>query len=292
MDRSREGRVGFPPGHCRRLRPAAERSPQASIYNRLANLEWDTPVGEAESCGGDSMMRVDAFRSAGGFDPSVAAGEEPELCQRLRRAGWKVLRLDAEMTLHDSAMLHFSQWWRRAVRSGYGSADVAGRFGDRGLFAKQVRSASPVGPRLAHCRIDGGYQCRTDRRHKMGPARSRGACTGAAGADASHCATSAVRTRSGPDAAALGILTMLGKWAGLWGEIRYHRDRRLGRNTRLIDYKSAGKRAGKMKDPDWQADLDRLPPRPMLREQSAWAVGLSLWSSQRPPVGGHSQEDW
>jgi serine O-acetyltransferase len=27
-----------------------------------------------------------------------------------------------------------------------------------------------------------------------------------------------------------------------------------------------------MKDPDWQADLDRLPRRPMLKEQSAWAL--------------------
>ena len=27
-----------------------------------------------------------------------------------------------------------------------------------------------------------------------------------------------------------------------------------------------------MRDPDWQADLQRYPPRPFLREQSAWAV--------------------
>jgi len=27
-----------------------------------------------------------------------------------------------------------------------------------------------------------------------------------------------------------------------------------------------------MKDPDWQADLERLPRRPMLKEQSAWAI--------------------
>jgi GT2 family glycosyltransferase len=105
-----------------------ERFPQASIYNRLADREWDTPIGEAASCGGDSLMRVDAFRAVNGFDASVAAGEEPELCQRLRNRGWKVFRIDAEMTFHDSAMLHFAQWWRRAVRSGYGSMDVAKRW--------------------------------------------------------------------------------------------------------------------------------------------------------------------
>src|SRR2546428_105430 len=59
-----------------------ERFPEASIYNRLADLEWDTPVGEAESCGGDAMMRVGAFRAAGGVDPDVAAAEEPGLCPR------------------------------------------------------------------------------------------------------------------------------------------------------------------------------------------------------------------
>src|SRR5579864_8939667 len=70
-----------------------ERFPDASIYNRLADLEWDTPVGEVKSCGGDAMMRLDAFHAAGGFDATVVAGEEPELCQRLRARGWKVLRI-------------------------------------------------------------------------------------------------------------------------------------------------------------------------------------------------------
>jgi hypothetical protein len=32
-----------------------------------------------------------------------SAGEEPELCVRLRRRGWRILRLDAEMTRHDAA---------------------------------------------------------------------------------------------------------------------------------------------------------------------------------------------
>src|SRR5579884_773679 len=118
-----------------------ERFPEKSIYNRLADLEWDTPVGEAKSCGGDALVRAGAFRSVNGFDPSVVAGEEPEFCQRLRAKGWKIVRIDAEMTLHDSAMLHFGQWWRRAVRSGYGAADVATRFGSGGLFKPQIRSA-------------------------------------------------------------------------------------------------------------------------------------------------------
>lgn len=106
-----------------------ERFPDASIYNRLCDIEWDTPVGEAEACGGDSMMRAAAFRAAGGFDPAVVAGEEPELCVRLRRAGWKVLRVGAEMTLHDAAMTRFGQWWKRAVRTGHAYEQGAARHG-------------------------------------------------------------------------------------------------------------------------------------------------------------------
>jgi GT2 family glycosyltransferase len=97
----------------------SERFPERSIYNRLIDMEWDTPVGEARACGGDALMAVDAVRSVGGFDSTMIAGEEPELCVRLRRKGYRILRIDAEMTLHDAAMTRFSQWWRRSIRTGY-----------------------------------------------------------------------------------------------------------------------------------------------------------------------------
>ena len=70
-------------------------------------------------------MRVKAFEAVGGFRSWVIAGEEPELCVRLREAGWKIWRLDAEMTQHDAAVTRLSQWWLRAVRSGYGFAEVS-----------------------------------------------------------------------------------------------------------------------------------------------------------------------
>jgi GT2 family glycosyltransferase len=81
-------------------------------------------VGETAACGGDSLMRVAAYRQVGGFDAGVVAGEEPELCRRIRSAGWRVWRLDAPMTIHDAAMLRLGQWWRRAVRGGFGYAQV------------------------------------------------------------------------------------------------------------------------------------------------------------------------
>lgn len=101
-----------------------ERFPTATLYNRLADVEWNTPIGDAEACGGDSLVRVKAYLAVGGFDPSLIAGEEPELCLRLRAAGWQIHRLDTEMTLHDAAMTRLSQWWNRAVRSGFGYAQA------------------------------------------------------------------------------------------------------------------------------------------------------------------------
>lgn len=99
-----------------------ERHPEASFYNRLADYEWTTAVGETEACGGDAMMRATAYRAVGGFDATMIAGEEPELCGRLRAAGWRIMRLDAPMTIHDAATYRFGQWWRRGVRSGFGYA--------------------------------------------------------------------------------------------------------------------------------------------------------------------------
>ncbi len=103
--------------------------PNFSVYNRLCDQEWDTPVGQARSCGGDAMMRLSALKKVGGYRETMIAGEEPELCVRLRTAGWEVWRLDAEMTLHDAAMSRFSQWWKRAVRSGHAFAEGAALHG-------------------------------------------------------------------------------------------------------------------------------------------------------------------
>jgi GT2 family glycosyltransferase len=106
-----------------------ERFPQQSIYNRLCDMEWDVPPGETKSCGGIALFRVRAFKEAGGFNPRVVAGEEPELCVRLRRRGWTIQRVADDMATHDAAMTRFSQWWKRAVRAGHAYAEGAALHG-------------------------------------------------------------------------------------------------------------------------------------------------------------------
>ena len=108
-----------------------ERYPQQTIYNMLCDIEWDTPIGEARACGGDALMRIDAFEAVNGFRADLIAGEEPELCVRLRAAGWRIWRLNREMTLHDAAMTRFGQWWIRNLRGGYAFAQGADLHGAR-----------------------------------------------------------------------------------------------------------------------------------------------------------------
>ncbi len=100
-----------------------EKHPEASVYNRLCDDEWNTPIGEAQACGGIAMMRLEPVLRAAGFKDDLIAGEEPELCLRLRRSGWKIWRIDAEMALHDAAMTRFDQWWQRSKRGGYAFAE-------------------------------------------------------------------------------------------------------------------------------------------------------------------------
>ncbi|MCX7566459.1 glycosyltransferase [Sulfitobacter sp. F26169L] len=106
-----------------------EMHPDASVYNRLIDDEWDTPVGETKACGGDALMRVQAVKSVGGYRDDLIAGEEPELCIRLRQAGWRIWRLDAEMTGHDAQITQFGQWWKRTKRAGHAFAEGAALHG-------------------------------------------------------------------------------------------------------------------------------------------------------------------
>lgn len=134
-----------------------ERHPGASVYNRLIDHEWNTPVGPALACGGDALIRTCALQQIGGFNPALIAGEEPEMCLRLREAGWTILRLDAEMTLHDAAITRFGQWWKRTRRGGYAFAEGAalhGRSPQRHWVRQTQRAllwgfALPVGILLA-----------------------------------------------------------------------------------------------------------------------------------------------
>jgi GT2 family glycosyltransferase len=226
-----------------------ERHPERSSYNRLADLEWDTPVGEAKYCGGDAMIRVEAFEQVGGFDPTLIAGEEPDLCVRLRARGWKIARVDAEMTLHDMAMTRFGQWWRRSVRAGYAYAEGVARHGSGperhwvreargiavwGLVLPLVAVALAWPTRGASLLIALAYPVQFLRlsrrfgRGRFGPAAAR-------------------------DARLYAMACVVGKVPLAIGLTRYWAGRLLGRRARLIEYKGdppgRSTRSGSAADP-------------------------------------------
>jgi GT2 family glycosyltransferase len=226
-----DARLGVVCGHVR------ERHPERSFYNRMCDIEWQGPVGEIASPGGNFMGRVAALRAVDGFRADLIAGEEPELCLRLRRRGWRIARVDAEMAIHDAAMTRFSQWWRRSVRAGYAFAEGAALHGDgpeRHWVAESRRIVAwgLVLPALAVGALapTGGLSLGLLGLYPVGAARNY-ARTRRAG-----------RTRM--DAAVYAAFTTLGKLPELQGLLRFHRLRLLGRRSAIIEYKPAAPASG------------------------------------------------
>jgi glycosyltransferase involved in cell wall biosynthesis len=108
-----------------------ERFPEQSIYNRLCDVEWNTPLGDAKACGGDALIRAAVLVEVNGYRDDVIAGEEPEMCVRIRAKGYNIYRLGADMTFHDANIHRFAQWWKRSVRCGFAYAQGAFLHGNK-----------------------------------------------------------------------------------------------------------------------------------------------------------------
>jgi GT2 family glycosyltransferase len=210
-----------------------ELHPEATVYNHLCDMEWGGPPGETNACGGDAMMRVAALKAVGGYRPDLIAGEEPELCVRLRENGGKIVRLAAEMTRHDAAMTRFGQWWRRNVRAGHAFAEVSRLHAHNsfGIWKREARSnwfwglllpliaivAAPFTLGLSLLLLL-GYAA-------LGWKIARG------------------RRRRGDDPKTARLFArycILSKFAQASGQLRFWRSRLLGRTNRLIEYKGPG----------------------------------------------------
>lgn len=122
LARFRNPAVAIVWGHRREI------APRQSLYVRVLDLDWVYPPGESEFCGGDALVRRDVLELVDGFDPSLIAGEEPEMCRRIRARGYRIVHIDAPMTRHDLAVNTFRAYWRRAFRAGHAYAEIASRF--------------------------------------------------------------------------------------------------------------------------------------------------------------------
>jgi hypothetical protein len=216
-------------GHRREI------APSASLYNRVLDLDWIYPPGDTEFCGGDALFRRAALERSGGFDEALIAGEEPELCARLRAMGSRIRHIDVPMTGHDLAITHWRQYWRRAERAGHAYAEVSARLADTTspLWSRESRRnlwhggvvvagltsiplallAGMPGLAVAGMAVAGGIVARTAWRARW---RSANPSTLLAYALHSHLQQVPI----------------------LWGQLAWRRDRRRGLVRGLIEYKA------------------------------------------------------
>jgi GT2 family glycosyltransferase len=222
-----------------------ERAPQSSIYNRLCDLEWDTPIGEARACGGDALMRVAALRRVAGYDPSMIAGEEPDLCLRLSRIGFRILRLDVEMTLHDAAMTRWTQWWQRALRTGHTTAELLAKYGPAPEHRRLRRALSAlswsVGMPL--CFLALAWTLRD--RHPIAVAVALALPLLVYLLQYVRVSNRWRRAgRNRVDARAYAAACLFAKWPETWGMLLYVVHRSLGQRARWIEYKDGPRGLG------------------------------------------------
>lgn len=203
-----------------------ERNREASIYNRLCDLEWSGPAGEIDACGGIFLIRRDVFAAVNGFNTAIVAAEDDELCIRVRGQGRRVFRLAVNMCFHDAEMTRFGQWWRRATRAGYAYAQVGATH--RGYFrAERARAffwglALPAAI-IAAAPVTAGWSLLGAGLYAASFVRARGKLIAAG---------------TGKDDAALGAtFLVLSKFPNLLGILDFWRKRLSGREIRIVEYK-------------------------------------------------------
>ena len=218
-------------GHVREVNPGG------SVYTQLCNLEWQQTPGIILTSGGRFMIRTEVFTEVGGFREEVIAAEDDEFCVRVRRLGWKVMMVDAPMALHDANMLHFSEWWLRAFRTGHAYGHVAALHGktDERYFVDDCRriwiwglilpvtllALAPFTMWVSAAILLGLYFVQFDKIYVRG--RKRG--------------------WSRPDARVYAFFTVIGKFPMLEGLMAYHRRKWRGHSMTIIEYKRSSARS-------------------------------------------------
>ena len=202
-----------------------ERHADHSVYNQLCDREWDGVPGDALECGGDIFTRVQALEAVGGYRTSLIAGEEPELCVRLRELGWKIWRLDQEMTLHDANMTSIGQWWQRNRRAGHAFAEVAHLHwqSPQGIWKRSFLRALGWGGVVPAIAVAGAF---------IHPAAFAALLL-----YPMQIARLAARDGFSAKGWRHGYFSVLGKFAEFHGAMTWMISRVIGRRQRLIEYK-------------------------------------------------------
>lgn len=242
-----------------------ELHPEQSIYNRVTNCEWMRRTGEVASCGGNALFRSASYLESGGYNDAIIAGEEPELCARIRGGGKKIICIDELMGFHDLGFSTLAEWWVRGVRGGYGALNARVRFGLR-YFDRQIMSAWLWG---------GGWPLLTVALFLLHTTDVGGAPIHLSAIFFTLLLPVQIFriARHGRqcglnyfDAISYGALMMLNKWASIAGQLRWLLERIQQHGPKGLVT-------------DLQQDLLRYPKRPFLKEQSIWAIAVYRWGA-------------
>ena len=212
----------------------AERDPDRNVFHRLCAMEWNGPAGDIEDCdgfGGISMVRADVFDAIGRFDVTMIAGEDPEMAARMKLAGHRVTKLDAEMAVHDAGIDRFSQYWTRAVRAGHAAGARASKHGRSPLrdSIRSVRSALFWG---------GAFPVVTLAAAPLTRGRSLVAFAVGYGLLGSRVVRFRRSMGDGRrDAAVYAGAIIVAKFANVVGLVTFYRRHRRGADFRIIEYK-------------------------------------------------------
>lgn len=209
----------------------SERYPERSLYNRVCDLEWDTPVGEAMEFGGEVMMRVKAFEELEGYNDDIIAAEDADLAIRMRKAGWRILRMDHPMSIHDAAIIRFDQWWRRMMRGGHGTAETEAIHGDSPQFHRRGQTRSTLLWGLAIPAGGAMLALPTLGLSAIGVTMTYGVLFLKTEARARKVGKSAQEAR------AEAVSRTLGKLPEAVGHLRYWRNRLAKKRSKIIEYK-------------------------------------------------------
>jgi glycosyltransferase involved in cell wall biosynthesis len=212
-----------------------ESNPGGSIYNRVLDLDWIIPPGPVEFCGGEALVRRQVLEAVGGYDDRVMAAEDTELCARIRSSGYTILHVDRPMVQHDLAITRFSQYWRRALRTGYAYAQVSEQIRpeDSPAWYRQAQRNRPHGAAII-AMILGGTIIAAEKRSVVPLLILAAILTALA-------VRTAIRSRwkKVPFTTRLlhGLHSHLVQIPLLLGQLKYRLDRFSGRATELIEYK-------------------------------------------------------
>lgn len=216
-----------------------ERYPNRSIYNAICDDSWNAPIGEFPIVGGVAMFRTAALREANFYNGDMIAGEEPDLAVRMRKSGWRIRRIDAEMGFHDADIMRFGQWWARTRRTGHAYGELAYRHPDAEdpKWHRTVLSIVFWGGLMPVClAVAILLAIAVSRYFWIAVAAGLLAWT-------SRVVQQAIMKRKAgltpKIAAAFGALVMIGKIPQFFGLCLYHRNRLAGRASSIIDKKPA-----------------------------------------------------